>query len=88
MYCILTHEISILKVESIELIARLLCICNIFVNNKHRTFGVVGCALADLPDLVSRPLATRFKHDMPNRTKLSEEVEKLISSNVITNSMS
>lgn len=43
-----TDEISILEVESVELIAGLLSIHHIFVYDESRAFCVIGDALADL----------------------------------------
>lgn len=43
-----TNEVAILEVETVQLIARRLCIHNIFVNHERGALGVVGDALANL----------------------------------------
>ena len=43
-----TDKVSILKVESIQFITRLLRIHDIFVDNKGSAFRVLGNALANL----------------------------------------
>jgi len=44
-----TDEIAILEVETVQFVAGLFCIHNIFVNNERGAFGVVGYALPYLP---------------------------------------
>ena len=48
-----TNEIPVLEVEAIELIARLLCIHYVFIDNEGRALGVVCDSLADLATLIS-----------------------------------
>jgi hypothetical protein len=49
-----TNEVSILEVEAIQLVAGLLGIHYVLIDNKRSSFGVVGDALADLTmELVS-----------------------------------
>lgn len=57
----LTNQITILKVEPIQLIARRLRIHNILIHHERRALGVIGDALTDLS----------------NRTVLAEQVEQL-----------
>jgi hypothetical protein len=44
----LTNEIAILKVEAVQLIARLLGIHHVLVDDIGGSFGLVGNSLADL----------------------------------------
>ena len=43
-----TNEIAALEIETIQFVARLLRIHDIFEDDKRRSLGVVGNALADL----------------------------------------
>jgi hypothetical protein len=43
-----TNQVSVLEVESIELIACLFGVVDVFVDNKSGSFGVVRDSLADL----------------------------------------
>lgn len=43
-----TDEVSILKVEAVQLVAGRLGISYVLIDNKRCAFGVVGNALADL----------------------------------------
>jgi hypothetical protein len=45
---LLTNEISILEVESVQLIASLLGIHHVFINDEGRSLCIVGDSLADL----------------------------------------
>lgn len=51
-----THEVSVLKVEPIELIACLFGVVNVLVYDKCGALGVVCDALADLTAAVSLDL--------------------------------
>ena len=44
------YEVAVLEVEAIQLIAGALCVHNIFEDDEGGAFGVVGYALANLPD--------------------------------------
>lgn len=75
-----TNEVAILEVETIQLIARCLCIHDIFINHKRGAFGVVGDTLADLAvtrvSLGERGGSRdtyRIGPNFPNRSKSSSE---------------
>ena len=44
----LAHEVTILEVEAVELVASRLGIHYVFIDHKGRAFGVVGNALTNL----------------------------------------
>lgn len=80
-----TDEVSVLKVEAVQLVAGLLSIHDIFVNDECGAFGVVGDALADLTVLcisVSHPsnslrrgnAAYRTGPNLPKRSNSSSGV--------------
>ena len=45
-----TDEISILEIESIQLVAGLFCIHYILIHNEHRPLGIIGHPLPYLPN--------------------------------------
>lgn len=45
-----TNEVTILKVEAVQLVARRLRIHGVFIDDKSCSLGVAGDALANLPD--------------------------------------
>jgi len=61
------NEISVLEVETIQLVTRLLCLHHIFVDDKCGALCVVVDALTDLADCA----------------ELAKEVEKLVRGYVI-----
>jgi len=46
-----TNEVAILEVEAVQLVARLLRIHHVLIDNEGCTLGVVGNSLADLAGL-------------------------------------
>jgi hypothetical protein len=89
---ILTNKISVLEVESVQLIACLLRVDNILVDNKRCALRVRGNPLSYLarkklsvsiqdPDLDE----TRwmFRSRSPNGAEFSEEVEQILCRNVV-----
>ena len=47
-FVIHTDQVSVLKIEAVELIACLFGVVDVFVDNKCSALGVIGNALADL----------------------------------------
>lgn len=73
-----TNEIPILEVESVQLVARLLCIHYVLIDHEGSAFGVICDSLADLAVvdqfLTLRRCAAetnRMGPNLPNRSKSS-----------------
>ena len=92
-----TDEISVLKVETVELVTGLLCIHHILIYNKSRAFRVVGDPLADLTvQSISNPYVILERQGMgarecyplkrfnvPYRSKFSKEIKELVWCDVV-----
>ena len=80
-----TDKVAALEVEAVQLVARLLRIHDVFIDNESSALCVACNALADLAaeDIsTSRPTAYHRCH-VPNRPVLSEELEELLWSYVV-----
>lgn len=81
----LTDKVTALEVEAVQLVARLLRIHDVFIDNESSAL-CVGCnALADLAarDIsISRPISDRRCH-VPNGPVLAEELEELLRCHVV-----
>jgi hypothetical protein len=73
--CRPTDKISILEVEAVQLVARLLCIHHVFIDNECRALGIVGDSLADLTRLSQQAASSGVVLNIPDWAKLAEEVE-------------
>lgn len=86
-----TNQVSVLEVEAIELIACLLGVVHVLVDNKRCTLRVVRDALANLPARKRREECqqTNDRHHspiwvfLPNRTELAEKVKQLLCGHVV-----
>jgi len=84
----LTNEIAILEVETIQLIARLLGIHHVLVDDIGGSFGLIGNALADLAvHMVSiwilRSCGARVEGVLPDGTEFAKQIEQLLWSDVV-----
>lgn len=75
-----TNEISVLEVEAVQLIASLLCIHDILVDDERRALRVIRDSLTDLAaewsvSSLVRPEVDGWFLDIPDRPKLAKEVE-------------
>lgn len=61
------HQISILEVETIQLVTCAFRVHHIFIDHECRAFGLVVYALSDLPD----------------RSELAKEIEEVLSADVV-----
>lgn len=77
-----TDEVAILEVKAVQLVTRLFRIHHVFIDNESCALGAAGNSLADLATLLaccgSHPLV-----NIPDWTKLAEEVEELLGSDVV-----
>jgi hypothetical protein len=82
-----TNKVAVLEVVAVQLVARLLCIENVLVNDKGSALGVVGNALTDLTAAVGEHRlqisSTAGRCDIPDRSVFAEEVEQLLRRYVI-----
>lgn len=84
-----TNEIAILEVESVQLVAGLLGVHNIFIDNKGGALGSVGNSLADLAaQAVSVCCDTAamdkcWARGAPDWAEFTEEFEELFRSDVV-----
>jgi hypothetical protein len=79
-----THEVSVLKVEPIELIACLFGVVDVLVYDECGALGVVCDALADLTAAVSLDcFGQSGSESIPDGPKLAKEVKELFGSDVV-----
>jgi hypothetical protein len=78
-----TDKVTILEVEAVQLVARLLRIHHILIDNECRALGVVGNALADLARYRQYAATSHAFSNLPDWTKLAEEVEELLRGDVV-----
>lgn len=85
-----TNQVSVLEVEAIELIACLLGVVHVLVDNKRCTLRVVRDTLANLPARKKRGNVSKRMVDtspiwvfLPDRTELAEEVKQLLCGHVV-----
>lgn len=87
----LTDKITVLEVEAVQLVACLLCIHDVVIDNKGSALGIGGNALADLAimgvsseiDPRGAGVFSRSKGGVPNRPVLAEELKELLRSDVV-----
>ena len=77
-----TDEITVLEVEAVQLVARLLGIHYVFIDNECRSFGIIRNSLTDLTRWSVCCMVLGVMN-IPNWTKLSEEVEELLWCDVV-----
>lgn len=81
-----TNKVSILEVEAIELIASLLSIHYVLIDNECGPFGVVGDTLADLAGFtvsIKISVLAWKGHGIPYWAELAKEVKKLFRCYVV-----
>lgn len=78
-----TDEVTILEVEAVQLVARLLRVHHVLIDNECRALGVVGDALAYLARSCQHAASLDSMLNLPDWTKLAEEVEELLRSDVV-----
>lgn len=62
-----TDKISVLKIETVQLVAGLLCVHDIFVHDEGGAFGIVGDSLTDLAGIrVSVPHTCALSNGVEN----------------------
>lgn len=83
--CRLTDKVTALEVEAVQLVARLLRIHDVFIDNESSALCVACNALADLAagDIsTSKPTAYHGCH-VPNGPVLAEELKELLRCHVV-----
>jgi hypothetical protein len=82
-----TNKIATLEVETVQFVAGLLCIHDIFIHDERRAFCVIGNALANLAMYSSVYGHTTIMEtlDVPDRAKLPKEVEQFLRGYVVAN---
>lgn len=81
-----TDEVPVLEVVAVQLVARLLRIHNIFIDNEGGALGVARNTLSNLAGFTSKQGASRDEArgvDIPDGSVLSEEVEQLLWGDVV-----
>jgi hypothetical protein len=70
-----TNKVTILKVESVEFVAGLLCVHHFLIDYKCSAFGVIGDSLTNLTVAISK-VHTVHKY-IPNRSELAKEFKQI-----------
>lgn len=80
-----TNEISVLKIEPVELIASLFGVVDVLVDDKRGALGIIRDTLADLTEVVSRTNYSRPGRGLriPDGTKFAKEIKQLLGGDVV-----
>lgn len=85
MLCRLTDKVTALEVEAVQLVARLLRIHDVFIDNESSALCVACNALADLTawEISITRAISNWRCHVPNGPVLAEELEELLRCHVV-----